>query len=68
MNNKITCMRCAYNEAKRVGAAIEELAPWAGEIIVFDKGSTDTHTSRRIAPSPMIRRFQPFAVVQPPEI
>lgn len=38
---KVTCILTVYNEAGRIRSALGGLVPWADEVLVCDKGSTD---------------------------
>ena len=41
LQNRVSCILCSFNEEPRIRTALEGLVPWADEVIVFDKGSTD---------------------------
>ena len=41
LQSKISCLLTVYNEAGRIRTALEGLVPWADEVLVCDKGSTD---------------------------
>ena len=41
LKNKISCLLIVYNEAARIRMALAGLVPWADEVVVCDKGSTD---------------------------
>ena len=55
LQNKITCLLTVYNEAGRIRTAVAGLAPWADEVLVCDKGSTDGTPALAAAVSSNVR-------------
>jgi len=55
LQNRVSCILCSFNEEPRIRTALEGLVPWADEVIVFDKGSTDGTQAAAKAVSEKVR-------------